>query len=129
MLQVEPMETFLKLLRQSLSRFPSDSQRYVVAFSGGLDSTVLLAAMQRLGPVFSVRAAHIDHGLQTDSYKWEAHCSKTANALGVEYVSSRLQIENKSGCSLEALAREARYQALQDLLLPGEILLTMQMTN
>ena len=124
MLQVEPMETFLKLLRQSLSRFPSDSQRYVVAFSGGLDSTVLLAAMQRLGPVFSVRAAHIDHGLQTDSYKWEAHCSKTANALGVEYVSSRLQIENKSGCSLEALARDARYQALQDLLLPGEILLT-----
>jgi tRNA(Ile)-lysidine synthase len=123
-LQVEPMETFLKLLRQSLSRFPSNSERYVVAFSGGLDSTVLLAAMQRLESGVTVRAAHIDHGLQTDSYKWEAHCRETASALGVEYVSSKLLIESQSGDSLEALAREARYRALQDLLAPGEILLT-----
>ena len=124
MIQVEPMETFLKLFRQSLSEFPSNSDRYLVAFSGGLDSSVLLAAMKRLESVCSVRAAHIDHGLQVNSCKWEAHCRETASALGVKYVSSRIQIKNQSGHSLEALAREARYQALQDLLLPGEILLT-----
>ncbi len=123
-IQVEPMETFLKLFRQCLSEFPSNSNSYLVAYSGGLDSSVLLAAMQRLGPICSVRAAHIDHDLHVNSCKWEEHCSETASALGVEYVSSRVQIKNQPGHSLEALAREARYQALKDLLLPGEILLT-----
>ena len=118
------MEQFLKLLSQSLEALPSDSGRYAVAFSGGVDSAVLLAALTRLVPRPEVRALHIDHGLHPDSGAWVGHCRVIANTLGADCVSRQVHIENKAGESLEALAREARYQALGELITPGEILLT-----
>ena len=118
------MEQFLDSLSQRLARLPGDANRYAVAFSGGLDSTVLLVAMTRLTPRPEVRALHIDHGLHADSGEWEAHCRTTAKALGVDYVSRQACVESRAGESLEALAREARYRALGELLTAGEVLLT-----
>lgn len=118
------MEQFLDSLSQRLAGLPADANHYAVAFSGGVDSTVLLAAMTRLTPRPEVRALHIDHGLHADSEEWEAHCRTTANALGVDYVSRQACIESRGGGSLEALAREARYRALGELLTAGEVLLT-----
>ena len=123
------MKTFLELLNNKISEFPSKSGSYLVAFSGGLDSTVLLAGMQRLRSQFSFRAVHIDHGFHPDSSKWEVHCREGAGKLGVDYVSSRIHIRDESGHSLEALAREGRYRALKDLLFSGEVLLTAHHAN
>jgi len=95
-----------------------------VAFSGGLDSTVLLATLCRLEPPARVRAAHVDHDLQPQSREWSEHCARVAAAHGVEVVSVRVAVDRASGEGLEAAAREARYGALRDLLLPGEWLLT-----
>ena len=66
------------LLRQRLSALEHAAaapRRYVVAFSGGLDSSVLAHALA--SPEFRadvpVVAVHIDHGLHDASADWAAH--------------------------------------------------------
>jgi tRNA(Ile)-lysidine synthase len=69
-------------LAQLLPQFPHLA--VCVAFSGGVDSTALLAALARLHkPALRLRALHVDHQLRPDSRLWSAHCRRTARALGV----------------------------------------------
>ena len=118
------MKQFLDHLSRRLAELPEPSGRYAVAFSGGVDSTVLLAALVRLTPRPAVRALHIDHGLHADSASWESHCRSAAQALGAGYASRRVRVDQAPGHSLEAQARRIRYRTLQALLAPGETLLT-----
>src|SRR5690606_26347364 len=100
-----------------------------VAFSGGLDSTVLLHAFARLAREpggYRVRAVHIDHGLQSDSVLWRDQCEREARALQVEFDSIRVAVTRIDELGLEAAARNARYDALAEALRPGEYLLTGQ---
>ncbi len=99
--------------------------RLCVAFSGGADSTALLAALAAMRPrPQQLRAVHIDHGLQPNSRGWAAHCRRVARALGVACAVRRAALTRSKGASLEALAREARYRLLGAALQPGEVLLT-----
>jgi len=95
-----------------------------VGFSGGLDSTVLLSTLCRVKPATVIRAAHVDHGLNVRSAEWSEHCARVAADLGVEFVGVRVSVDRSSGEGLEAAAREVRYRALGELLVPGEWLLT-----
>lgn len=98
-----------------------------VAYSGGLDSTVLLHAMAQLvarNSSYRLRAAHIDHQLHADSGRWRAHCQEVAGALGVPLVQAVVDVSRDAESGLEAAAREARYGELRRLLEPGEVLLT-----
>jgi len=95
-----------------------------VAFSGGLDSTVLLALLRRLCSDRQLRAVHVDHGLQADSGLWAEHCQEQCDALSVPFLLIRVDVQTTSGESLEASAREARYAALADELAAEEWLVT-----
>ena len=85
--------------------------RYVVAFSGGLDSTVLAHALAKISDV-PVLAIHIDHALQTDSADWSKHCAQIAAELEIEFRSLLVEVQLESGKGPEASARDARYAAL-----------------
>jgi tRNA(Ile)-lysidine synthase len=98
--------------------------RVTVAFSGGLDSTVLLAAVCRLALPVPIRAAHVDHGLHPQSPDWRAHCERVAAVYGAEFSAVRVTVDAGASVGLEAAARAARYRALGELLAPGEWLLT-----
>ncbi len=119
-------EAFAAELRAVLEAWASPAlpPRVTVGFSGGLDSTVLLAALCRLDWPVRVRAAHVDHGLHPHSADWRAHCAAAAADLGAEFAASRVAVDRTSKQGLEAAAREARYRALGELLAPGEWLLT-----
>src|SRR5688572_5527174 len=82
--------------------------RLTVAFSGGLDSTVLLTTLCRLELPAPVRAAYVDHGIHAASGEWSAHCAGVAAALGVEFSGVRVAVDRASGEGLEAAARDAR---------------------
>jgi tRNA(Ile)-lysidine synthase len=120
-----PDDPFLLTLAAKLNEWPSGtSGPFAVALSGGLDSTVLLAALQRLQLGGALRALHVDHGLHADSAQWAQQCRDTAQALGVRYDGLRVSVDRSSGMGLEAAARNARYRALRELVAPGETLVT-----
>lgn len=99
---------------------------YLVGFSGGMDSHVLLHALAELGdrlPV-PVRAIHIDHGLQVQSVEWSRHCEAVCRALEIPMENCPLGLKPVKGESLEAVARQARYSALAERIQPGEMLVT-----
>jgi tRNA(Ile)-lysidine synthase len=101
---------------------------YRVAFSGGLDSAVLLDLMQelRLLSFFDLRAVHIHHGLLAEADAWSRHCAAVAGKYGIALDILRVDGRPKPGESPEAAARAARYLALEALLNPGDILVTAQ---
>jgi tRNA(Ile)-lysidine synthase len=90
----------------------SPSQPLAIAFSGGLDSSVLLhAAVQVVGPS-SVIALHVHHGLQPAADGWATHCADRAHALGVSARCLRIGSPVPSGANVEGWARAARYRLL-----------------
>jgi len=100
--------------------------KFCVAFSGGLDSTVLLQAMAALiaqGGV-ALRAVHVDHGIQPGSADSAERCRQTCRRAGIALDVIALGLDTTGGESIEAAAREARYATLARQLAPGEWLLT-----
>jgi tRNA(Ile)-lysidine synthase len=96
-----------------------------VAFSGGADSTALLAAVAALTPrPARLRAIYVDHQLHADSVRWGRHCRKVAASLGVQLMVRRVRVAPARGQSLEAVARTARYGALRAALGRREVLLS-----
>lgn len=102
---------------------PPQSHRLCVAFSGGLDSTVLLAALAELRPAFSVRAIHIDHQLQPDARAWAERCARVAERYAIALTSLQVNVNSEEG-GIEEAARCARYEALHAQLEDAEALLT-----
>lgn len=86
----------------------------VVAFSGGLDSTVLLdAAVRLIGPARCI-AVHVHHGLQPAADDWPAHCAAEAARQGARFLGMRLTGTPARGESVECWGREARYARLAE---------------
>ncbi|MCC5812366.1 MAG: tRNA lysidine(34) synthetase TilS [Ectothiorhodospiraceae bacterium] len=97
---------------------------YVVAYSGGVDSHVLLhvlASQAELLP-FPLRALHVNHGIHPAADSWAEHCSDVCADLDVPL--QVVAVDVSPGPSLEAQARRARYAALEQHLAAGELLLT-----
>lgn len=117
-------DALARRLAELLPGFPQEVS-LCVAFSGGADSTALLAALAALPrPPLKLRAVHVDHRLHPRSRRWSAHCRRVARALGVPLEVRTARVERAPGESLEAVARTARYAQLAVALKDGEALLT-----
>lgn len=98
-----------------------------IAFSGGLDSTVLLHLLVHLAKTESLptlSAIHVHHGLQAAADAWPDHCQSVCDALGVPLQVVRVQVQ--PGASIERAARDARYAAFIEATQANEVLMTAQ---
>ena len=98
-----------------------------IAFSGGLDSTVLLDLLAKLAHTETLpplSAVHVHHGLQAAADTWPSHCQAVCESLGVPLRVMRVQVQ--PGASLERAARDARYQAFAEVTEAGQVMLTGQ---
>jgi tRNA(Ile)-lysidine synthase len=122
------MSLSAKSLDRVLSCQPPAS-RYWIAYSGGLDSQVLLhlcAELKATPPDLKFAAAHVHHGLQAAAEGWAEFCEANCRTLGIPFRLLRVNATAKPGDSPEEAARNARYDALRALLRDGEVLLTAQ---
>ena len=99
--------------------------RLIVAFSGGLDSTVLLHVLSGIESLDNqqILAVYVDHGLQDAAKNWSCFCQETAQKFQLSFQALKLDLHNISS-NIEAVARQARYKALSSLLCSEDCLLT-----
>ena len=101
--------------------------RFYVAYSGGVDSHVLLHCCASIPQLKGkLTAVYVHHGLQAEAEFWAEHCEKTAKELGVEFLSRRVSAKAGPGESPEEAARDARYAALKALIQVDDVLLLAQ---
>jgi len=125
---VGAMPEFLpELLLPRLTALPAARKSWV-AYSGGLDSSVLLHALVTIRDQlpFALYALHVDHGLHQDSHSWAAHCVRICARLGVPLQIWCLDLAPVRGESLEAVARQARYASMAERLGSDDLLLAAQ---
>jgi len=101
-------------VRRALSdgRMLDGTSQVVVGCSGGPDSQSLLHALHALRHEHGVSllAASVHHGLRPDAHHDVALAAALAAELGVPFRELRVQVA--AGASVQAMAREARYEAL-----------------
>ncbi len=99
---------------------------FYAAYSGGLDSTVLLHALaalrERLG--LRVRALHAHHGLQPEADQWMQHGQQFCERLAVPLTTRRLRVRRDPDRGWEASARRERYAWFAQLVGAGDVLMT-----
>lgn len=108
----------------TLAHHAPHTHRFLLAFSGGLDSTALLllfAQYQTQHPHVELRAVHIHHGLSPKADTWATHCQALCAQLGVPLLTEHVKL---SGSNIEAQARQARYAVFTRLCQPNELLVT-----
>ena len=104
------VERFL-LARQIPS---SGLSRLCVAFSGGVDSVVLLHALHRLKRPWQLSAVHVHHGLSINADYWADFCTAVCREYAVPLQIARVQVPLDSGEGVEAAARRLRYAVFAD---------------
>lgn len=114
------------LLPRGASDDRDGTTRIFVAFSGGLDSTVLLhlaaawCKNRKNSP--ELVAWHVNHGMQNLASEWETHCAALAERWSVSFQVDRVSVAS-TGQGAEAAAREARYSVFESGMLKGDVLL------
>ncbi|MEX1667473.1 tRNA lysidine(34) synthetase TilS [Zhongshania guokunii] len=123
------MAELLPLITKSLAPY-LDRRVWWLAFSGGLDSQVLLHLVWRLRedarssntPFPEIRAIHVNHQLQAASAAWAVQCEQQC---AVYHIPFTLKVVTVSGRrrGVEDLARDARYREFETALDSGDLLL------
>lgn len=124
----------LKLPLKNLPIF-SKIKRFIVAYSGGLDSHVLLhslATSLAKSPVDGhseladreVIAVHVNHGLSANAQQWATHCANQCERLGIALKQFDFDARAEVGESPEAAARDGRYAIFASMIEEGDCLLT-----
>ena len=97
--------------------FQSETVKKIgVAYSGGVDSSVLLQLTQKfcLENGVTLYAFHVHHGLSKNADAWLQHCADTCKKNQIFFHSKYVQVE-KNSAGIEATARGHRYRALGDM--------------
>ena len=116
------------ILQHILLRYPAP--RYWIAYSGGMDSHVLLHLCAKLKATqeqaLQFHAVHVHHGLQPAADAWTGHCAQVCGEMSLPFALVKVDARAKPGESPEEVARRARYAALSGCLGANDIILTAQ---
>lgn len=97
-----------------------------VAYSGGIDSSVLLHAVSLIAKPgkHEVQAIHVNHQIHQDSHQWSQHCLDYCHALNIPIKTVEVNVQVHKQHGVEGAARAARYAAFASALHEKDVLLT-----
>ena len=110
-------------LQNCLRNIPTDAKRIILAFSGGLDSCVLLHLLANNKTASELELWHVNHGLQEAANEMALFCQEAANKYSLNLVVSQLNLSSVES-NIEAIARTARYSLFEKNLRANDCLLT-----
>ncbi len=101
--------------------------KYIVAFSGGMDSTVLLHVMHKLK--LPMHVIYVNHHLQKDSNQWEQHCIEICKDWNIPISIAHAKLDKGIKKNIEESARNARYKLLFEFVKEQHCLVTAHHRN
>jgi tRNA(Ile)-lysidine synthase len=115
----------LQLLENEIKQIGED-KHFLVAYSGGMDSHVLLSLCVLLRQQFqlNLQAIHINHGISSHAKTWEYHCKHVCQAYDIPFITHHLSYTHVAGESLEERARIKRYESIATHMTEQTVLLT-----
>ncbi len=103
-----------------------NTKRWWIAYSGGIDSHVLLHAVAKLRDSHTnfppLTAIHVNHQINPRAADWARHCREICAQLGIELHIETVSIV-QNGDGLENAARRARYAVFEKFVGDNEVLL------
>ncbi|WP_367673685.1 tRNA lysidine(34) synthetase TilS [Buchnera aphidicola] len=115
---------------EELKKILNEKKHFLLGYSGGLDSTVLLHLLLKLKKKINIyfRVIHINHQLNIDANSWSQHCKKECQKYNIPIIIKKVFIDVKKN-NIEAESRFIRYQTIYKYLQPKEIILTAHNLN
>ncbi len=95
--------------------------RWVVGFSGGVDSLTLLHSLIQIPHHPPVVALHINHQIHPQADQWAETCRVACESMGVPFYEEKVQVLGAS--NVEQKARDARYAVFEHFLQQGDVLM------
>ena len=111
--------SIMSIIQTSLINFFKSypNRPIVVAYSGGVDSKVLLHCLAKLKNqkiiVNELSACHVNHGISANSLSWQQTAERFCQSISIPLKVFQVNVKDITGESLEALARDARYKVLK----------------
>ena len=113
------MNLISQLQQKLVSVLSHERQPIMVAYSGGVDSHVLLHCLYTLqmqGKINNpLSAIHIHHGLSPNADHWLQHCQQICQTMDIPLQAAKVNLAQQNRQSLEAVARTARYSKITEL--------------
>ncbi|MGJ8693292.1 MAG: tRNA lysidine(34) synthetase TilS [Thalassotalea sp.] len=114
------------LLLKAISTAPEQS--YFIAYSGGIDSQVLLHALVKVRTehnfAFNITVCHIHHGLSDNADHWLEFARRQSQVFTVNFSYQKVIVATNNGQGIEANARKSRYRALVEMTQAGDTIFT-----
>ncbi|WP_371372714.1 tRNA lysidine(34) synthetase TilS [Thalassotalea aquiviva] len=121
----QPIEQVLYQFLQSLEL---TERPIVIAYSGGIDSQVLLHSavtlLRQKRLKSSLKVIHVNHGLSANADSWQQFCQQQSAQYHVPFSGYKVEIDVHGKESIEALARDARYKVFMEQSEPNAVILT-----
>ncbi|WP_343182596.1 tRNA lysidine(34) synthetase TilS [Buchnera aphidicola] len=120
--KINLIQKFIKKIKKN--------QKILIAYSGGLDSTVLLNQLipfQKKKPFIQIRAIYINHNTSKKTKTFSQHCKKTCQTYKIQFIQKNIKITTKN--NFQNNARKLRYKIFEKNMLPNEILVTGHHAN
>lgn len=120
----------LNRVKRLILNLSTNTSKFYIAFSGGMDSHILLHVIHHLFSHLPLQALHVNHGLHPEATKWAIHCQTICDALNIplhiEDIASQLhsKVYQEKSKGPEEAARNARYAILKAKLKANDCLLT-----